>query len=639
MLIKRSDENPILKPEKYHSWEATAVFNGCPTEKDGQDYFVYRALSLPHYHTVAQKKLQVSSIGVAKTDSGVDFYDRERFIIPEESWEAFGCEDPRVTEIDGKYYIFYTALSTYPFKAEGIKVGLAISEDLETIDEKHLITPFNAKAMSLFPEKINGKFWSVLSVNTDNPPAKIALASFDKEEEIWDRDRWRDWYKDLDNHCLDLARRPEDQVEVGAPPIKTEEGWILLYSYIRNYRSNDPLFTVEAALLDLDSPSKIIARTKNPLLTPEEYYEKIGLVSDVVFPSGAKLEGGKIKLYYGAADTTCCLAEIDKDHLIEKMTRKRNPAELKRASTNPILEPIPENSWESKAVFNPAAIHLDGEVHILYRAMGEDNTSTIGYARSADGVNIDYRHPEPVYEPRRPFEEKLTPGGNSGCEDPRITKIDNRIYMTYTAFDGRNPPRVALASISVDDFLDENWNWKEPVLISPPNIDDKDACIFPEKVNGKYFIVHRGGDDIDTSFNKSLDFDGETWIEEYRWIYPRRGMWDSEKVGVAGPPIKTEEGWVLFYHGVSKDDGKYRVGVVLLSLDDPTKITARLDDYIFEPETEYEKIGIVSNVVFPCGNVLMDDTFYIYYGGADKVTGVATIKKQELLETLKMNQY
>ena len=111
-------------------------------------------------------------------------------------------------------------------------------------------------------------------------------------------------------------------------------------------------------------------------------------------------------------------------------------------------------------------------------------------------------------------------------------------------------------------------------------------------------------------------------------------MWDSRKVGTATPPIKTRIGWVLLYHGVSEEDGCYRIGAVLLDLKDPTKIIARTDEPIFEPETAYEKVGQVSNVVFPCGAVVLGKKIFIYYGAADQVIGVATIEIERLLKNI-----
>ena len=643
MIVERSDKNPILKPNKNQSWEAEAVFNGCPIQRDSDTYLLYRSLSLPHYHTLAQERVRVSDIGIAQSKDGVHFKNRKRFIFPEHSWEQFGCEDPRVTAMNGVYYIFYTALSRYPFSADGIKVGLAISKDLKTIEQKHLITPFNAKAMALFPEKINGKMHAILTVNTDRPPAKICLASFDAQEELWSQKYWKGWYKNFlseeGKYVIPLQRKQEDHIEVGAPPLKTSKGWLLFYSYIRNYFSDKRLFGVEAALLDLKDPSKIIARTEYPILVPEEYYERFGMAPNTIFPSGATIKEGMVYLYYGAADTTCCLAKVDLSSLLDQMLEKeKRTVTAIRAKENPIIVPNTAHAWEAKAAFNPGAIYLENKVHLLYRAMAEDNTSVFGYARSNDGVHITERAPEPVYVPRETFEQKTQSNGNSGCEDPRLTRIAGKIYMCYTAFDGKNLPRVAFTWIREKDFLKQKWNWAKPVLISPPDLDDKDALLFPEKVNEKYMIIHRVGEDIDFALSHSLDFKGDTWLEERRWITPRKGWWDSKKIGAAAPPLKTKKGWILLYHGVS-DDNIYRVGALLLDLKNPTEIIGRTDNPILAPETSYEKEGYVANVVFPCGAVLIGKKLFMYYGGADKVVGVASAHIDAIIEVLRLCKY
>ncbi len=663
IILKRSDKNPILKPNEEESWEAEAVFNGCPIKRGNKIYLLYRALSLPHYHLTAQTQMMVSDIGIAESRDGINFSNRQKFIVPEHKWERFGCEDPRVTKLGDKYYIFYTALSTYPFNADGIKVGLAISNDLKVVKEKHLVTPFNAKAMALFPERINpvrdsegsqrpvrdksltgqrkisngvnGKMCAILAVNTDRPPSKIAIAYFDKEEDMWSEKYWQNWYANLEEHSIHLQRKSEDHVEVGAPPIKTKYGWLLIYSYIRNYFSSKRLFTIEAVLLDLNDPSKIIARTNYALLTPEEEYERYGIVPNTIFPSGAFLNKDELFVYYGAADTTVALASGKLSSLIKVMfCPPKRAGQLVRAKENPIITPIKNHPWESKATFNPGALYENGKVHILYRAMSEDNTSVLGYATSADGIYIDHRGSEPIYKPRESFEQKLMPGGNSGCEDPRLTKIGNTVYMLYTAFDGKHPPRIALTSITLKNFLAKIWDWTKPVLISPPEFDNKDACIFPEKVKGKYLIFHRFGKNVDIALTPSLNFDGKTWLEEHIWFSPRRGMWDSLKVGIAAPPIKTSKGWILLYHGVSEEDHYYRVGAALLDLRDPTKIISRTNDPIFSPEAPYEKTGQVANVVFPCGVIELGQKLFVYYGGGDSTVGVATVEIKKLLSEL-----
>ena len=173
-----------------------------------------------------------------------------------------------------------------------------------------------------------------------------------------------------------------------------------------------------------------------------------------------------------------------------------------------------------------------------------------------------------------------------------------------------------------------------PTLISPPGIDDKDACLFPEKIGGKYVILHRIQPSIDINRFDDLNFVSGRYLTHNPFVFPRKGMWDSAKVGISSVPLKTEKGWVLLYHGVSADDNRYRIGVLLLDGKDPEKILARSRYPLFEPEEPYEKDGIVPNVVFPCGSVIKSNTLFIYYGGADKVVGVATMSMKKLFEHL-----
>jgi predicted GH43/DUF377 family glycosyl hydrolase len=634
-VVKRSHHNPILTPDRDHYWEAFATFNMSVIKKGKTYYGVYRAIG-------EEDKLstpgRISIIGIGHSKDGRHFEDCAPFITPKEEWEKYGCEDPRITYFEGNYYTFYTALSRYPFEASGIKVALAISKDLKKIHERHLVTPFNAKAMTLFPERINGKVTVILTVNTDMPPTKIAVAQVDRIEELWNQKFWEKWYANLDKNAIDLKRVPFDHTEVGASPIKTSHGWLLLYSHIQNYfpgNNLDRIFGIEAVLLDLNNPLKIIGVTRGPILVPRESYELLGHVPDVIFPSGAILEKDTLFIYYGAADTTICMAHVNITDLIGTMRPETAVRwHFKRSVQNPIITPNKTHSWEAKATFNPAALRIRNTTHILYRALSMDNTSSIGYASSKDGVTIDERDALPIYIPREDFELKKIAGGNSGCEDPRLTKIGKTIYMCYTAFDGIGPPRVAITSITEKNFLLKNWQWEKPIIITPIGFDDKDTCILPEKTNGKYFILHRVGDEICGDYLKSLNFKTETIRKCIRIIGPRINKWDSLKVGISAPPLKTKYGWLLLYHGISKSRNTYRIGAVLLDLNDPAIVLARISDPIFEPEEPYEKIGIINNVVFPCGMVEKDGLLYIYYGGADTVVGVATIELDILLRAL-----
>ena len=635
-VVKRSHHNPILVPDKDHYWEAFATFNMSVIKKGKTFYGVYRAIG-------AQDKLrtpdQISIIGIGTSKDGRNFEERMPFITPKEEWEKYGCEDPRITFFEGQYYIFYTALSKYPFEASGIKVAVAVSKDLKRVDERHLVTPFNAKAMALFPERINGKVTVIVTVNTDLPPAKIAVAQVDKMEDLWNSKFWDKWYAEIDKHVLDLKKSPYDHVEVGATPIKTSHGWLLLYSHIQNYfgggNNFDRIFGIEAILFDLNNPLKILGRTRGPILVPRESYELLGHVPDIVFPSGAVLEKDTLLIYYGAADMTTCLAHVNIIDLISTIRPKTSARwQFKRSAKNPIIIPDKTNLFESKATFNPAALRIKNTTYILYRALSEDNTSSLGFASTKDGVFINEKQKLPAYVPRENFELKKVAGGNSGCEDPRLTKIGKTIYMCYTAFDGIGPPRVAVTSISEKNFLLRNWQWEKPILITPAGFDDKDTCIFPEKTNGQYFILHRVGGEMCGDYIKSLSFKTEIIRKCIRIIGPRINSWDSAKVGISAPPLKTKYGWLVLYHGISKSHNTYRVGAILLDLHDPAIVLSRTTDPIFEPEESYEKIGIVNNVVFPCGMVEKDGLLYIYYGGADTVVGVATIELAILLRAL-----
>lgn len=290
--------------------------------------------------------------------------------------------------------------------------------------------------------------------------------------------------------------------------------------------------------------------------------------------------------------------------------------QLKRFEGNPILVPRKENRWESDSIFNAGAVYSKGSVHLLYRAMGPENVSTLGYASSRDGFHIDARPNTPAFAPE---------AGNKfetfGCEDPRITQIGDQFYILYTAY-SRIGTRVSLASTK--DF--KTYRRYGVVL---PDVDDKDAALFPEKIRGKYVMVHRIEPDMWVAYSDNLT----KWEGHKVVMRIRKGEWDGWKIGAGAQPIKTKKGWLMFYHGV--DENKvYRLGVALLDLNDPLVVLARCDKPILEPEKDYELQGRVPNVVFTCGAVEKDGLFYVYYGGADKVIGVATIGKDTVLESL-----
>jgi predicted GH43/DUF377 family glycosyl hydrolase len=638
-VLQRNRHNPLLMPSNARSWEAMAAFNPCVVRDAGKYHVVYRAQSLAS--TLNGQPFSLSTIGYARSDDGVRFCGRRQIIKPEFPWEQFGCEDPRITKLGDKFYIFYTCLSVHPFEASGIRVGVAITRDFEHF-EKQPVTPFNAKAMALFPERIGGKLAAILTVHTDMPPAKVAIALFDQEDQLWSSEFWEGWYRELDSHVVGLLRSAADQVEVGAPPLKTASGWLLVHCYVRDYFHSQRSFGIEAAMLELEHPQRVRSRTSALLLVPEREYELKGDVDNVVFPSGALIEDNDLVVYYGAADTTCCEARGKLDEVLAAMNPSQQecfiPSALIRQgfdrwSGNPILSPRAEFAWEAKAVFNPAALLLEGKVHLVYRAMSKENTSCFGYACSEDGIHFDERLPHPIYEPRAPFENKLRPG-NSGCEDPRLTLLDDTVYLFYTAFDGYTP-RVAFSALPLQDFLKRRWSWCAPRVITPPGVDDKDGGLMPAKIGGNYIVFHRARDCIEVHAVPSLELgDGEWLDDDTAVIKPRKHYWDNRKFGIAAPPLETPHGWLLFFHRVTISGSVYKVEAMLLDREHPSRVIAETAATLLEPETTEERFGQTPNVVFPCGAVIHDEHVMLYYGGADSVICLARMTLEAIYKRL-----
>ncbi|HAP93326.1 MAG TPA: glycosidase, partial [Desulfotomaculum sp.] len=306
---------------------------------------------------------------------------------------------------------------------------------------------------------------------------------------------------------------------------------------------------------------------------------------------------------------------------------------LVRYAGNPVLSPIKEHPWESKYVLNTAAFRIKDRVYLLYRAHGDDDVSRIGLAVT-DGYNVLERLPEPVFVPQDITETK-------GVEDPRVAIIDNKIYMLYTAYDGVIA-QVAVVAIELDDLLNKRFDkWERKGLVFQ-DIWDKDAILFPDKINGKYIIYHRIEPSIWMSHLNKLEFPAQK--EKHSIILgPRSGqMWDSLKIGAGSQPIKTKYGWLLIYHGVDRNR-VYRLGVILTDLANPERLLYRSPNPVLSPETEYEigKKGEswVPNVVFTCGAApasdkeVLDsgDEILVYYGAADTHICLATGRVGDLI--------
>lgn len=315
-----------------------------------------------------------------------------------------------------------------------------------------------------------------------------------------------------------------------------------------------------------------------------------------------------------------------------------------RADENPII--TGGHPWEAGGVMNPAAIIAGGKTHLFYRAVGDDGVSRIGYAWSADGTRIDGRLPYPVFAIggapalTRPAYTGLAESGGTwsgvGVEDPRGVVIGDRAYITFNAFAGWNSLRIGVSSIRLDDLLARRWKWSPPTYLSPTHQVHKNWVLFPEKINGKFAILHslHSGSRESVLVDYLDTFEDSTVESPYN---PKKDehAWDSTLRGAGPPPIKTKDGWLLLYHANdAKESHKYKLGALLLDLDDPSKVIARSVRPVLEPDANYENDG-KPGIVYACGATLTGDTLRVYYGGGDKVVCVAKASLSELLKKLK----
>jgi len=296
-----------------------------------------------------------------------------------------------------------------------------------------------------------------------------------------------------------------------------------------------------------------------------------------------------------------------------------------RLSIDPILTPEGD-AFESAGTFNPSVVKKDGKFVMLYRAQDRRGTSSLGYATSDDGIHFT-RHPEPVMVSNTPYEK----GG--GVEDPRLQKIGDTYYLTYTGYnnvDGtaadKRDAQLCLATST--DLV----HWQRRGVIIPSfkgkwNVKwTKSGAIVPEKINGKYWMYYLAdAKEKDTQMGVASSDDLLHWTEvlDHPVLASRPGAFDSQVVEPGPAPIITPQGIFLIYNGAD-DKQVYSTGWVLFDKNDPTKVLARSEAPVFAPETEWEKVGQVPNVVFVEGMVRDGNRWLFYYGGADKNIGVAT---------------
>lgn len=325
--------------------------------------------------------------------------------------------------------------------------------------------------------------------------------------------------------------------------------------------------------------------------------------------------------------------------------------------------------FENEGVLNPSAIRVGADVHLFYRAVSTGNFSSIGYCRLTGPLTVSERDEKPVLFPEHDYECR-------GTEDPRMVKIDDEYYLTYTAYDGVNAlgalavskdlkhfekkgiivPKMTYTEFSklVDTDRPVNdkylrYNQHEHLLEKPGQnvfVWDKNLIFFPRRINGKLHFLHRIKPDIQimVSITDLAELTPTFWNNYFlhfnnNIVLSPKYDHESSYIGGGCPPIETAEGWLLIYHGVC-DTVKgyvYSACAVLLSLEDPQIEIARLPYPLFKPEFSWELRGEVNNVCFPTGACVFDDTLYIYYGAADERIACASLNLPDLLKELLLN--
>ena len=321
-------------------------------------------------------------------------------------------------------------------------------------------------------------------------------------------------------------------------------------------------------------------------------------------------------------------------------------------------------SFESEGVLNPATIQVNGVVHLFYRAVSKDNYSAIGYCRLNGPLEVAERFDHPILLPLGNRESK-------GIEDPRIVKIEEQYFLTYTAFDGYNALGALATSTDLENFqrhgvivpvicftefkvlaentgrLNEKYSRfahdKTKMMMNIKLLVwDKDLIFFPRRINGQLYFLHRIKPDIQISNINELSDLNEPYWKEYLLNFNSNIVMTSKYahevsyIGGGCPPIETIEGWLIIYHGVydTADGYVYSACAALLNLDDPKTEISRLPYPLFKPEAEWELSGEVNNVCFPSDTAIFGDTLYIYYGAADEQIACASVSLSGLIADL-----
>ncbi len=322
--------------------------------------------------------------------------------------------------------------------------------------------------------------------------------------------------------------------------------------------------------------------------------------------------------------------------------------------------------FENQGVLNPAVIRAGDNVHLFYRAVQNGNHSSIGYCKLDGPLTIVERWDKPIIIPEFGYESQ-------GVEDARITKIDDLYYLTYTGYDGTNargalatskdlihfekqglivPPITYAEFVSIIEssgkvnenyYLNQKFYYQADDLEKKMLLWDKNVIFFPRKINGNLVFLHRLRPGIQIVSVKSLtELTKSFWKHYFQNLHEHIVLdpvndHESSYIGGGCPPLETEHGWLLIYHGVKRTEKGlfiYSACAALLDLNNPVKEIARLPYALFSPEFDWELKGKVNNVVFPTGTALFGNTLFIYYGAADSIIACASVNLPELVAEL-----
>jgi beta-1,2-mannobiose phosphorylase / 1,2-beta-oligomannan phosphorylase len=327
---------------------------------------------------------------------------------------------------------------------------------------------------------------------------------------------------------------------------------------------------------------------------------------------------------------------------------------IERCKKNPIVIPGVED-WRKVVTFNPGAIYENGKFYLYERTAGtlRPFRTCIGLLESIDGINFSQVGNEPI------FTSEMIGFPEGSVQDARVVKIDDKYYMTYAmqpyGFDcyptgegvpdydtsnypnwkNRAYPMITQSGIAVSD---DAIHFKHLSFTSSEEIDDRDHTLFPGKIKGNFALLRRPTEFIGDKYGTeqpgiwlSYSKDLITWTDP-KLLAIANEEWEGAKIGAAANPLKTDSGWLLLYHGVDKNS-VYRVGAMLLDIENPLKVIARTSKFIMEPTEYYEKFGlIIPNVIFPTSIINRDGTVYIYYGCCDSNIALATVPIKDLID-------